>query len=105
MKDNMEKKLQELAMNPEFVKKVQALDSIQEALALVKDYGIEMSETELVEILSASEETEGELSEEMLDSVAGGGKLWNWIKKKFSEWFDRQSRKNADDIGDILSRI
>lgn len=49
--------------------------SVAEAVALLAQYGIEMTEEEFV--ATGKEITSDELSEEMLMLVAGGGKGWN----------------------------
>lgn len=105
MKETTFEKLQNLAENQELVVKMQKAESTQEALSIMKEYGIDATEDELIQFLSSFDTTDGELDEDMLDGVSGGGKLWNWIKDRLNSWFKKQSKKNADDIGDILSRI
>ena len=88
MKELTVEKLQELENNEEFNAKMEAAKNPQEVMMIMKEYGIEVP-TE-----------NGELDESALDAVAGGGWLWDWFKS----WFNKQSKKNAEEIGKILKR-
>lgn len=89
MNEMITKKLAELENNQEFTAKMQAAGSEQELMAVLMEYGIEASASE-----------NGELSEDALDNVSGGW-LWDLIKK----WHKRRSKKNEDDINDILNGL
>lgn len=104
----MEKKIamiEALANNQEFVASITGTESEEEMISVMAAYGIEMSTSErkafLAQITTASGD---ELNEDMLDGVSGG-RIWNWIKNCLNNWFNNQSKKNADAIGDILSGL
>ena len=105
----MEKKIamiKELANNQEFVASITGTESEEEMITVMAAYGIEMSTFELKAFLAEITTASGdELNEDMLDGVSGGGRIWNWIKNCLNNWFNNQSKKNADAIGDILSGL
>lgn len=105
MKEFTVEKLQELENDREFAAKMEAAECTRDVISVLKEFGIEATEEELVAVLAEQEMAmeNGELSEDMLDNVAGGGKLWNWIKDRLNNWFKKQSKKNADEIGKILN--
>lgn len=74
-------KMNDLLSNPEFLKKVESTSSVEEAIELFRDEGLEVSESELRTIFTAPVEDEsGELSEESLESVTGGVSVWRFFK-------------------------
>lgn len=88
MKEITAEMLQELENNEEFNAKKEAAKNPQEVMTIMKEYGI------------AVPAGNGELDESALDAVAGGGWLWDWFKS----WFDKQSKKNTEDLNRILKR-
>ena len=86
MKEITVEMLQELENDQEFAAKMEAAKNPQEVMAIMKEYGI------------AVPAENGELDEDALDTVAGGGWLWDWFKS----WFDRRSKKNTEDLNKIL---
>ena len=104
MKEIIIKKLQE--MDLEVAEKLSNAENIQEALAVLADCGIEATEEALVAAMAELNMDEnGELSEEMLDGVAGGGKIWEWIKDCFGRWFKKRCEKNTREIDKILKGL
>lgn len=61
--------MEELIKNEEFMKKLESAESPEEAVALFKENGVEVTVEELEKIAKMGS---GELDEEMLDDVAGG---------------------------------
>ena len=101
MKEIIIKKLQE--MDLETAEKLSNAENMQEALEVLAACGIEATEETLVAALAELNMDENdELSEELLDGVAGGGKIWKWIKDCFGRWFKRQCEKNTREIDAIL---
>ena len=100
MEEMIINKLQELGNDQEFAAKMQAAESAQDMLSVLAEYGIEATEEALVKALACEAMTteDGELSEEMLGNVSGGGKVWDWGKSRFNNWFKKQSDKNARDL-------
>ena len=94
MNETMIKKLQALAENQEFTEKMQDVTDTEAMISLLKEYGVEATEAELVQVLSFSEVADGELDEDMLEGVSGGGKIWNWIISKLN-------KKNERDIWNL----
>lgn len=103
MMENFIEKLQALANNQDFVEKVTNVTSAEEMLTLMTEYGIQLTESELQGILDQImvPQGNGELDEDMLDNISGGGKVWNWFKS----WFQRRSEKNAKKIGEIIDML
>lgn len=62
--------------NPEVKEALNKATSLDEALAVLKSNGLEITPEEFYEFLKAGESDE--LPEEMLEFVAGGGKGWDW---------------------------
>lgn len=89
MKEFTAEKLQELENDREFAAKMEEAKNPQDVMAIMKEYGIEMTAEN------------GEMSEDALDNIAGGGKLWDW----FMSWFDRRSKKNTEDLNNILKKV
>lgn len=63
--------IKELVTNEEFKKAASKVETVDEAVALCKAYGVEITGDELVEAIKKSHDAE--LSEADLDNVAGGG--------------------------------
>lgn len=63
--------IKELVANEEFKNAAIKVETLEEAVALCKTYGVEISGEELVDAIKKSHAEE--LNEEDLDNVAGGG--------------------------------
>ena len=73
--------MNDLLSNPEFLKKVESTASVQDAINLFFQEGIEVSEFDLRTIFTIpTEDASGELSEESLEAVTGGVSVWKLIK-------------------------
>ena len=103
----MIEKLKELMEDEEFLTKVAVAKTEDAIVAVMAEYGIQMTAAQVKEILAQDmgENENGELSEDMLDNVSGGGKIWDWVKGKFNSWFKKQSEKNARDIQNLISGL
>lgn len=95
-------KMQELATNPDFIQRIETAENESELSTILKEYGVDASLDDVLRFLENATASEIELDEDMLDNVAGGGKIWDWIKKSFKKWFEKKSKKNAEDIEEIL---
>lgn len=105
--ENTMTRIEALANDQDFVAKVTNTNSAEEMLAVMAEYDIHMTEEDLkafLERIMMIPES-GELNEEMLDNVSGGGRFWNWVKSCFNNWFHRQSEKNAREIGNIINNL
>ena len=60
-------------MNEEILKKAKAAKSVEELLALAKENGIELTEEQAKAYFAQLHPTTGELADDELDAVAGGG--------------------------------
>ena len=98
MNTNFAEKIQALVNNTEFAQKFEAAASEQEFLNLLKEYGIEVTREDILALLAPAAEGD-ELGEDMLDNVAGGGKIWEWVKDRFGRWYQKLKDKNTRDIG------
>ena len=58
---------------PELIEKAKALNTVEELLALAKESGIEMTQQEATGYFAQLHPVSGELSDDELDDVAGGG--------------------------------
>lgn len=69
-----ESKIKELFSNEEFLKKFEALEEVEKIADLFKDFGVEMTDSELADFVKAAiEEKKGaELGEADLENVNGG---------------------------------
>ena len=77
----LESLLSEAFADEEFVTALFALDTAEEAQAMLKDKGIEMTLDEvkrLPDAMAMARTGEGELSEDDLEDVAGGS-IWPWL--------------------------
>lgn len=66
----MEEKLKALAENEEFTEKLKQTESMEEAIKLFAEYGVEVTEEDLKNLMAAV--PEGELDEAALENVSGG---------------------------------
>ena len=62
-------------MNQELVNKAKKAKSVEELLALAKENGIELTNEQAKEYFAQLNPTKGELSDDELEDVAGGGCL------------------------------
>ena len=60
-------------MNQELVNKARKAESVEELLALAKENGIELTDEQAKEYFAQLNPTKGELSDDELDDVSGGG--------------------------------
>ena len=60
-------------MNQELVNKARKAESVEELLALAKENGIELTNEQAKEYFAQLNPTKGELSDDELEDVAGGG--------------------------------
>ncbi|MBQ5329416.1 MAG: Nif11-like leader peptide family RiPP precursor, partial [Oscillospiraceae bacterium] len=60
-------------MNQELVNKARKAKSVEELLALAKENGIELTDEQAKEYFAQLNPTKGELSDDELEDVAGGG--------------------------------
>lgn len=94
MNENIIEKLKELENNPEFIEKTAAAGSADEMLAVLGEFGIQLAEADLKDLLAGNAivSENGELSEDALDNISGGG-FWDWLEK-FVNWrSDREGKK------------
>lgn len=83
------KKLAQIMQDEVANEKMENANGIEEIVAILNTYGVEVTEEELQQILASS--TVGELTEESLDMVAGGGwmkKAWGHIKSALNGLLD-----------------
>lgn len=79
----MEEKIKELVEDQEFVKKLLSCEEPEQVQKLFADNGVEISLEDvkaLGKALAAMAESDGELSEDDLEAVAGGS-AWDTIRK------------------------
>lgn len=84
MKEITSEKLRELENNQEFLEKLRTVSSSPEAIEVLAEYGVEMTEDELMEGFEKVESIlvekgymkDGELTESGLDLVSGGVNMW-----------------------------
>lgn len=74
--EELQEKLQKLAEDPKFREEMEAVQSQEEAAALLERYGVSLSPEE-ISTLNA----EGELDETALDGVAGGSWLADFWRR------------------------
>ena len=101
MNENIIEKLKELENNPEFLERAAAAGSADEILAVLAKFGIQLSEADLKDFLvgNAVVSENGELSEDALDNISGGG-FWNWLSK----FVNRRAKKEEKKIIKITSK-
>ncbi len=72
-------------MQAELLAKLQKAESVEEIIATAKEYDLEVTAEqaqELLDRLKVGGDSEGELSDDLLEAVAGGG-----IIDRIKEWF------------------
>ena len=89
MNETMINKLQALAENQEFAEKMQDVADTAEMVALLKEYGVEVTEAELAQCMSFSEVTDGELGEDMLEGISGGCGVCKVLERIAKEIYKR----------------
>ena len=73
-------------MNEEMLAKLQKAKTVEEIIAIAKDYGKEVTAQKAQELLDQLGGTNGELSDDMLEAVAGGGivdTIKHWVGRLF----------------------
>ena len=73
-REQFDEKIRNLMADPDFAQKLKATNNVEEMAALFSANGIELSAEDIVESLKAAQ-GDGELKEEELEAVAGGGLL------------------------------
>ena len=66
----------------ELIQKLQAAKSVDEIIAIAKENGVEVTKEKAQELLDKLTVNDGELTDDMLDAVSGGG-----IVDTVKEWF------------------
>lgn len=90
MNEMTAKKLAAIMEDKAANEKLSNANGVEEVVAILNEYGVEISAHELNEII-ATVPVNGELSMESLDQVAGGGwwqKTWDHIKSALNGLFD-----------------
>lgn len=72
--------------NPEAKNVLTGINSIPEAVSVLSQYGVQITEEEFVEYVKAAHSDE--IPEELLEYVAGGGKFWNFLQGFFDGFYD-----------------
>ena len=90
-----EARLNELMENEEFMAGAENITSAQEAADYLASYGVEVSADELMGA------TEDELSEDMLDGVAGGG----WFGDFFLWLCGRRTEANKPKMDNLFDKL
>lgn len=90
--------LKDLLTDTKVAEALQNADSQEEILRILNENGIAVSSEEMGNFVGTVHE--GELSEEVLDEVAGGGWLWNHLTKYWNPgyWFGRAMTKDAGNL-------
>ena len=77
----MENAIDKQLQNPEFLAELEKAQNLEDAATICGNYGIPVT---VQQLLDAQAAPEGELSEEILDGVAGGSKgFLRWIVEVF----------------------
>lgn len=84
--------INELMGNEEFNAKMHEAKTEQEFITLLNEYGVE-NVAEVYKEFMDTISKDGELNEEELDSVSGGGKGLVYYFEKFLDWLLKQCRK------------
>lgn len=102
MNENIIKKLEELENNLEFAEKTTAAGSADEMLAILAEFGIQLTEADLKDLLigNAAFSEDGELSEDTLDNINSGG-FWDWLSK----FVNRRAKKEEKKIKKITDKF
>lgn len=72
---NMEAKIKELENNNEFTDKLASLDNLADVAKAFNEEGVEVTEEDLKKAEELYEANGGEITEEQLENVSGGGAL------------------------------
>lgn len=82
MNTEMMKKIRELTNNSEADAKLEQAQSLAEVIEIAAEYGVTVTEAELTGVMTADG---GEIGDEALEMVAGGGfkTIWSHIKSFF----------------------
>ena len=73
-------------MNEEMLAKLQKAKTVEEIIAIAKEYGKEVTAEKAQELLNQLGGAEGELSDDALEAVAGGGivdTIKSWVGSLF----------------------
>lgn len=70
--------MRSLLMDPDFVEKLEQVQSMEEALALFRSEGVTVTAEELRAVLT---QAEGELDESQMEDVAGGMIIFPFFRK------------------------
>ena len=89
--------MKDMSTDAKFTEMLQNANSQEEILRVLNENGIAVSSEEMKNFVDSA--PDGELSEEVLDEVAGGGWLWNHLTKYWNPgyWFGRAMVKNIGD--------
>ena len=90
-------KIEQLMDSEEFVQKLNLTNGVEEMQKLFEQYGVEVPLEELNQMVSVAHVgVDGELNEEALENVAGGG----WFQK-FWDWLCNRNTKGIGEVVDI----
>lgn len=88
MKKELAEKIAALMQNETFRKEFDRCRSTEELSALLAANGIALSAGEIERFtLGLTDGENGELDEQALEAVAGGGKIWNRIKRSWNNYW------------------
>lgn len=97
MENTKMEQIRELCSRKDFIEQAKLAKDTAQALALLKEYGFELTEDELAQFSSAAG---SELNEAELDTVSGGG-LFDWLTR----WIQHRSRKNEKGINELMDIV
>lgn len=90
-------KIEHLMDSEEFVQKLNLTNSVEEMQELFEQYGVEVSQEELNQLVAlAYVGVDGELNEEAMENVVGGG-----LFQKFWDWLCNRNTKSIGEVVDI----
>jgi len=72
--------------NPEAKEALTGLTSVEKAVSILNQYGVQISQEEFIGYVKAMHADE--IPEELLESVAGGGKFWSWMQGFWDGFYD-----------------
>lgn len=72
--------------NPEAKEALNGLTSVDEAVAVLNRYDVQITVEEFVEYVQAMHSDE--IPEELLEYVSGGGKFWDWMQGFWDGFYD-----------------
>lgn len=75
-----------LETNPDAKEALTGLTSVSEAVAILNQYGVQITEEEFVEYVKAMHADE--IPEALLEFVVGGGKFWDFVQGFFDGFYD-----------------